>query len=52
MHPHDPPVLVPATLQAPIRAPLTIDGDGCLRLPDLPGLGVEVDESFFAVDGA
>lgn len=51
-YPHDPPVLVPATLQAPIRAPLIIDDDGCVRLPNLPGLGVEVDESFFAVAGA
>jgi L-alanine-DL-glutamate epimerase-like enolase superfamily enzyme len=46
-YPHDPPILIPETLQAPLRVPLTIDDDGCLRLPDLPGLGVEVDEAFF-----
>lgn len=48
-YPHDPPVLVPTTLQAPIRTPLVIDVDGRIGVPELPGLGVELDEGFFEV---
>jgi D-galactarolactone cycloisomerase len=41
---YDPPVLTPETTQAFIRDPIRVQPDGCVRLPDTPGLGIEIDE--------
>lgn len=43
-YPYDPPVLTPATTQSFFTEPLHIDADGCIPLPDRPGLGLELDE--------
>jgi L-alanine-DL-glutamate epimerase-like enolase superfamily enzyme len=43
-YPYDPPILTPATTQAFIREPILVGGDGCVQVPDGPGLGVELDE--------
>ncbi|MCU0521912.1 MAG: mandelate racemase/muconate lactonizing enzyme family protein [Anaerolineae bacterium] len=43
-YPYDPPVLTEATTQSFITEPLHIDPDGCIALPDKPGLGIELDE--------
>jgi D-galactarolactone cycloisomerase len=43
-YPYDPPVLTQATTQSFFTEPLHIDADGCIPLPDKPGLGLELDE--------
>ena len=47
-YPCDPPVLTPETLQVPVAEPLTPDADGCVAVPDGPGLGIELDEELMA----
>ncbi|MBN1580821.1 MAG: mandelate racemase/muconate lactonizing enzyme family protein [Anaerolineae bacterium] len=42
---YDPPILTTATSQSTIATPLLVEADGCVRLPDGPGLGVEIDET-------
>jgi L-alanine-DL-glutamate epimerase-like enolase superfamily enzyme len=42
--PYDPPILTSATIQAFIKEPFKVDKDGYVKLPDKPGLGVEIDE--------
>ena len=39
-----PPILTEATTQCFFRTPLQIGADGCIAVPDGPGLGVEIDE--------
>jgi L-alanine-DL-glutamate epimerase-like enolase superfamily enzyme len=41
--PFDPPVLTEATNQAIAEDPFRIDSDGCVEVPDGPGLGIELD---------
>jgi L-alanine-DL-glutamate epimerase-like enolase superfamily enzyme len=43
--PYDPPILVPETTQAVLREPFRVEADGCVPVPHMPGLGVELDES-------
>ncbi len=43
-YPYDPPILTEATTQCFFRTPLQIGADGCIAVPDGPGLGVEIDE--------
>jgi len=43
-YPYDPPVLTQSTTQSFFTEPLHIDADGCIPLPDKPGLGLELDE--------
>jgi D-galactarolactone cycloisomerase len=45
---YDPPILTSATTQAFIREPFTVESDGYVRLPDRPGLGIEIDEERLA----
>jgi L-alanine-DL-glutamate epimerase-like enolase superfamily enzyme len=42
--PYDPPGWTPARRDFFLDEPLMIDPDGCLAVPDAPGLGVAVDE--------
>ena len=42
--PYDPPILTDSTSQYFAKEPIRIDRDGFVRLPDKPGLGVEIDE--------
>ncbi|MGC9348600.1 MAG: mandelate racemase/muconate lactonizing enzyme family protein [Anaerolineae bacterium] len=42
--PYDPPILTAETTQAFVKEPFDIDEDGCVPLPEGPGLGVEIDE--------
>jgi D-galactarolactone cycloisomerase len=53
--PYDPPGWTPERRDFMLAEPVKLDGDGMLRVPPGPGLGVELDEdavSFHAVDGA
>lgn len=42
--PYDPPGWTPARRDFLLAEPLKIDADGCLRVPDAPGLGAELSE--------
>jgi L-alanine-DL-glutamate epimerase-like enolase superfamily enzyme len=42
--PYDPPILTAETTQSFLKEPFAIDEDGCVPLPEGPGLGVEIDE--------
>lgn len=46
--PYDPPVLTAETLQVPVAEPLCPDEDGCLTVPQGPGIGIELDERVMA----
>lgn len=41
--PYDPPGWTPEARDFLLAEPLDIDADGCLRVPERPGLGVELD---------
>ncbi|MCS6862801.1 MAG: hypothetical protein NZT92_21055, partial [Abditibacteriales bacterium] len=43
-YPYDPPLLTAATQQTNLREPILIDKDGCVKVPDKPGIGVELAE--------
>jgi D-galactarolactone cycloisomerase len=40
--PYDPPTWTPARRDFMLAEPLALDGDGCLPVPDRPGLGIEL----------
>lgn len=42
--PYDPPDWTPARRDFPLAEPVTIGDDGCVAVPDRPGLGVVLDE--------
>ena len=44
----EPIPLTPATTQALIREPILVGADGCVPIPDKPGLGIELEESKLA----
>ena len=41
--PYDPPAWTPEARDFLLTEPIRIDKDGYLRLPDKPGLGIELD---------
>jgi L-alanine-DL-glutamate epimerase-like enolase superfamily enzyme len=43
--PYDPPGWTPRRRDFFLTDPIGIDADGCLGVPDTPGLGVEIDEA-------
>jgi L-alanine-DL-glutamate epimerase-like enolase superfamily enzyme len=43
-YPYDPPILTAENQQHILKEPITIGKDGYLKVPDKPGLGVEIDE--------
>jgi D-galactarolactone cycloisomerase len=43
-YPFDPPLLTAENQQLILKDALTIEKDGCLKVPDRPGLGIELDE--------
>jgi D-galactarolactone cycloisomerase len=45
-YPYDPPGWTPDRRDFLLAEPLLIDGDGCLRVPDAPGLGIVLDDRF------
>jgi L-alanine-DL-glutamate epimerase-like enolase superfamily enzyme len=45
----DPPILTPETCQAPMVNKILVQGDGCVELPQGPGLGIELDETSLEV---
>jgi L-alanine-DL-glutamate epimerase-like enolase superfamily enzyme len=47
-YPYDPPILTVDTTQTFVTEPLLIDADGCVKIPDKPGLGIELDEEKLA----
>jgi D-galactarolactone cycloisomerase len=46
--PYDPPAWTPSRRDFMLATPLQIDADGMLRVPDAPGLGIELDEEAVA----
>lgn len=48
-YPYDPPILTVETQQTPLLEPLLVEEDGCVALPEGPGLGVALDETQFEV---
>jgi D-galactarolactone cycloisomerase len=51
--PYDPPGWTPARRDFMLASPVVVGGDGLIRVPDAPGLGVCLDEeavAFYAVD--
>ncbi|HVG51170.1 MAG TPA: mandelate racemase/muconate lactonizing enzyme family protein [Xanthobacteraceae bacterium] len=45
---YDPPLLTSETQQPLVKNPLWIDADGCVKVPNLPGLGFELNEEWIA----
>lgn len=43
--PYDPPILEANTIQKFVTEPFKVDKDGYVKLPEKPGLGVDIDES-------
>lgn len=43
-YPFDPPFLTVETQQFLLKNQFVVDQDGCIALPELPGIGVEIDE--------
>ncbi len=43
-YPYDPPILTVETQQGILKDPLVVDKDGTIKVPDNPGIGVEIDE--------
>jgi D-galactarolactone cycloisomerase len=46
--PYDPPGWTPQRRDFFLTEPVAIDADGCLRVPERPGLGAEIDEAAVA----
>ena len=46
--PYDPPGWTPERRDFLLAEPLMIEHDGCLRVPEAPGLGAEIDEAALA----
>jgi L-alanine-DL-glutamate epimerase-like enolase superfamily enzyme len=46
--PYDPPGWTPERRDFMLAAPLQVGSDGCLAVPDAPGLGIELDEEAVA----
>ncbi len=44
-YPYDPPGWTPQRRDFMLAEPLQVDEDGCLAVPQLPGLGVQLDEA-------
>jgi L-alanine-DL-glutamate epimerase-like enolase superfamily enzyme len=47
-YPYDPPILTVDTTQSIVKELLLLDADGCVKVPDKPGLGIEIDEEKLA----
>jgi L-alanine-DL-glutamate epimerase-like enolase superfamily enzyme len=45
---YDPPILTPETLQPFVANPILVEADGCVAVPDGPGLGIAIDETRLA----
>ena len=43
-YPFDPPILTAENQQLILKEAISIDKDGFLKIPDKPGLGIEIDE--------
>jgi L-alanine-DL-glutamate epimerase-like enolase superfamily enzyme len=43
-YPYDPPILTVDTMQTIVKEPILIDKDGFVKIPDKPGIGIEIDE--------
>jgi L-alanine-DL-glutamate epimerase-like enolase superfamily enzyme len=43
-YPYDPPILVPSTTQMLVKEPILVQKDGTVKVPDLAGLGIELDQ--------
>jgi D-galactarolactone cycloisomerase len=52
-YPYDPPAWTPQRRDFMLAQPVAVDAEGMLRVPDAPGLGIELDEeavAFYAVE--
>lgn len=45
-YPLEPPALTVETQHGLIKKPILIEGDGCVQVPQLPGIGVEINQEF------
>ena len=43
-YPYDPPILTVDTIQTTVKEPILVDDDGYVKIPDKPGIGMEIDE--------
>jgi len=43
-YPFDPPILAVDTIQTIVKEPILIGKDGFVKVPDKPGIGIEIDE--------
>lgn len=48
-YPYDPPILTVDTTQTIVKEPILIDKNGCVKIPEKPGIGVEIDEEKLTV---
>jgi len=44
-YPFDPPILTVETQQPIVKEPILVDKDGFIKLPDKPGIGIEIKDS-------
>lgn len=42
-YPYDPPAIVPEGFQGILADPVTVEKDGCVKIPEKPGFGVQLD---------
>jgi len=47
-YPYEPPGWVPQARDGILRRPIEVDKDGCVAVPEEPGLGIELDEEALA----
>ena len=47
---YDPPILLPTITQAFAQEPILVEADGCVKIPDKPGLGIELDPGRMSQD--
>jgi L-alanine-DL-glutamate epimerase-like enolase superfamily enzyme len=45
---YDPPILTPSTMQTLVREPILVQEDGTVKIPNKPGLGIELDQERLA----
>ena len=50
-YPYDPPVLTPSTTQPLAADPILVGDDGCVPVPDGPGLGIDLDGEWIDAHG-
>ena len=47
-YPYDPPILTPAHNQVFVHEQILVEADGCVQVPDKPGLGITLRQDKLA----